>query len=271
MKHQRELALKIYKKLDDWIAVGNKAENDAMDEVCHVIKDAIESEQKIQVELNIKFMDFIIESKIFNYIDPPPEKLPPMENNNEGKFNIPQLRSLVKELSALADDSGRIQNRNVVQLLKRKSNNSATLCDFGGLPKAWSAFGQKGFEKMVRNLDSWGSGSVDFKLLATCCILLLSDLPSGTQLGDLRRQLGSQSEVDLDTFLSLKPWFAAQEASADREYSIPFPRLQHIKELIFDLFSSEGTLNVDTLATYLLPSSLMRVGPACSAYQDLLV
>ena len=38
LTHQRESSLKIYKKLDDWIAVGNKAENDAIDEVCTVIK-----------------------------------------------------------------------------------------------------------------------------------------------------------------------------------------------------------------------------------------
>lgn len=200
LKHQRELALKVYKKLDDWIAVANKAENDAIDEVCTVIKEAIESEHKIQVELNIKFMDFIIESKIFNYIDPPPEKLPPMESKNDAKFNIPQLRSFVKEVSALANANGRIQNRDVVQLLMRKSNNAASLGDFGGLPKGWNAFGQKGFEKMVRNLDSWASGSVDYKLLATTAILLLSELPGEAQLAELRSQLG-EGEVDLEKFL----------------------------------------------------------------------
>lgn len=178
LRHQRQLALRVYKKLEDWIAVANKAENDAIDEVCTVIKEAIEGEHKIQVELNIKFMDFVIESKIFNYIDPPPERLPAMENNNEAKFNIPQLKSLVKELSALADDRGHIKNRNVVQLLKTKACNSSSLGDLGGLPKTWGAFGQKGFEKMVRNLDSYATGSVDFRLLATCCVLLLSPLPT---------------------------------------------------------------------------------------------
>ena len=152
-------------------------------------------------------MDFIIENKIFNYIDPPPEKLPPLEHKNEAKFNIPQLRSLVKELSALADQSDRIQNRLVVELLLRKSNNSASLCDLGGLPKAWGEFGQKGFEKMVRNLDAWGTGSVDYKLVAICCILLLSEIPSEVQVTDLRTQLGNKDEVDLDTFLKSSIWF----------------------------------------------------------------
>jgi hypothetical protein len=153
----------------------------------------------------------------------------------------------------------------------RKSNNSSSLGDFGGLPKAWNTFGQKGFEKMVRNLDSWASGSVDYKLLATCSILLLSALPTQAQVDDLKSQLGSQQEVDSDTFLRSNPWFAPWEASPDRHYSIPFPRLQHIKELIFDLLSADGKLNVDTLTRYLLPTTLMRTGPAAGGYQDLLL
>ena len=43
LKLQREQSLAIYKKLEDWIAVSSKAENDAIDEVCDVVKDAIES------------------------------------------------------------------------------------------------------------------------------------------------------------------------------------------------------------------------------------
>jgi hypothetical protein len=89
LKHQRERALKVYKKLDDWISVSNKAENDAIEEVCTVIKAAIEGESKIQVELKINFMDFIVDQQIFNFIDPPPEKLPAMENVNVDKFSIP--------------------------------------------------------------------------------------------------------------------------------------------------------------------------------------
>jgi hypothetical protein len=42
LKHQRELSLRIYQKLDDWINVSSKAENDAIDEVCDIIKISIE-------------------------------------------------------------------------------------------------------------------------------------------------------------------------------------------------------------------------------------
>lgn len=78
----------MYQKLDDWIAVANKTENDAVDEMCGVMKTAIEEETKIQSELRIKFMDFCVDDKILNFIIPPPNKLPAMEDVREDRFNI---------------------------------------------------------------------------------------------------------------------------------------------------------------------------------------
>lgn len=59
--------------------VSSKAENDAIDEICDVIKESIEEQTKIQDELRIKFMDFFVDKGILNYIEPPPEKLEEME------------------------------------------------------------------------------------------------------------------------------------------------------------------------------------------------
>jgi hypothetical protein len=89
LKHQREQSLKVYQKLDDWIQVSSKAENDAIEEVCDVIKQAIEDQTKIQDELRIKFMDFFVDKGILNFIEPPPEKLDAMEEAQDGRFNIP--------------------------------------------------------------------------------------------------------------------------------------------------------------------------------------
>jgi len=43
----RSKAIKVYTKLDDWIHVSNKTENDSVNEMCIVIKSAIEEEKKI--------------------------------------------------------------------------------------------------------------------------------------------------------------------------------------------------------------------------------
>jgi hypothetical protein len=72
LREMRAKCMKVYQKLDDWILVAVKTENEAVDEMCVVIKRAIEEETKIQDELRIKFMDFCVDEKIMNYIVPPP-------------------------------------------------------------------------------------------------------------------------------------------------------------------------------------------------------
>lgn len=78
----------------------------------------------------------------------------------------------------LADAGAQILNRKAVELLLRKAQNSRTLGDMGGLPKEWSSFTNNDFEKLVRNLDIYNTGSIDYKVLATCCILLKSPVPN---------------------------------------------------------------------------------------------
>lgn len=47
LKEMRAKAIKVYSKLEDWIHVSNRSENDAVIEMCVVIKRAIEEEKKI--------------------------------------------------------------------------------------------------------------------------------------------------------------------------------------------------------------------------------
>ena len=72
----------------------------------------------------------------------------------------------------LGDQNDLISNRNAVELLARKAQNSRSLGDTGGLPKSWSSYNRNDFEKIIRNLDLSNSGKINYKVLATCCILL---------------------------------------------------------------------------------------------------
>jgi len=82
----------------------------------------------------------------------------------------------------LADEDGLILNRDAVGLLSRKAANSKSLCDVGGLPKDWGTFTRNDFEMILRNLDIYNTGSIDHKVLATCCILLKSNLPTDKEV-----------------------------------------------------------------------------------------
>lgn len=79
LKDMRNKANAVYKKLEDWIEVSAEAEIKAVDEMVEIVKAAIEEEVRIEDELRIKFMDFSIDSKVKNYIDPPPPRHPELE------------------------------------------------------------------------------------------------------------------------------------------------------------------------------------------------
>jgi len=274
LQYQRNLSLKIYQKLEDWIHVSNKAENDAIDQIADVIKDAIESEDKVQVELRINYMDFLVDHKIHNFIIPPPDVLAAMEEDIPTRFNIPQLNSLIQELAMLSGDNDLIANREAVNMLVRKVKNSSSFCDVGGLPKSWSQLTQTDFERMIRNLDPSNSGSINYKQFGTICILLQSGLPTSEDMEVMKKNL-QQPEVSSNCFLSEKLWFEKTEAQKDRNNSHAFPRVDKIKELLFDLHKGEnGTINMPKFTKTLMVGelrSIMANETKTSKYEDFVV
>lgn len=269
--HQRERSLKLYQKLDDWIAVSSKAENDAIEEVCDVIKEATEDQGKIQDELRIKFMDFFVDKGILNFIEPPPAKLAAMEEAAPSRFNIPQLQALTAELREVADADCRILDRQLVELLLRKAANSKSFGDLGSLPQEWLGCTRDDFENMVRNFDTTHCGSIDYREFATSCVLLNTPLPTAAEV----EAIGSafeQPEVSRDAFVGASCWFDATESSKDRNYSHPYNRAQLVKGILFDLHadSTTGLLSLPALPERLLLSHLRKGKAALKTYSDLI-
>jgi hypothetical protein len=83
-------------------------------------------------------MDFCVDEKIMNFIVPPPEHLPAMEEVRSDRFNINQLTTLLDELETLAKQHGNaIPNRVIFDLFVRKLENSKTIGDEASLPEEW--------------------------------------------------------------------------------------------------------------------------------------
>jgi len=125
LKQNRLNAIELYKKLDDWIYVAQKAEMDSIEEMCIVAKDAIESETKIQDELCIQFMDFTVDKSILNFITPAPPKLESMEDKRDYKFTIPQLQSIYDEMLQLENFSKgnkMVAHNSIIRLMMTKIN-----------------------------------------------------------------------------------------------------------------------------------------------------
>ena len=68
---------------------------DTIEEMCSVIKRAIDEESKIQHELRIKFMDFTVDNSTLNYVNPPIPKLEALEDWRNDRLCIPQLQCLI--------------------------------------------------------------------------------------------------------------------------------------------------------------------------------
>ncbi len=67
----RKMANNIYNKLDDWIILSNKAENEALNQLTNILKSSIEKEQKIKYELELDTFDVIVNFDVQNYIELP--------------------------------------------------------------------------------------------------------------------------------------------------------------------------------------------------------
>ncbi len=71
LKNMRRIAYTIYNKLEDWIILAIKAENEALNQLTNIIKSHIEKEKKIKYELELDTFDVMINMDIQNYIELP--------------------------------------------------------------------------------------------------------------------------------------------------------------------------------------------------------
>lgn len=68
LKNVRQLANTVYNKLDDWIILSIKSENEALDQLTDILKNKIEKEEKIKYELQLDTFDVIVNMDVQNFI-----------------------------------------------------------------------------------------------------------------------------------------------------------------------------------------------------------
>lgn len=71
----------------------------------------------------------------------------------------------------------------------RKLENSKTLGDEGSLPEDWRSFTEYDFWNMIRNLDKYNNGVINWKQLASFILLLKSPLPTDKNIEDYKQSL----------------------------------------------------------------------------------
>ncbi len=71
LKNMRKTANSMYNKIEDWIILAIKAENEALNQLTNILKSHIEKEKKIKYELELDTFDILINMDIQNYIELP--------------------------------------------------------------------------------------------------------------------------------------------------------------------------------------------------------
>ena len=167
--------------------MAQKAEMDAIEEMCIVIKDSIEEETKIQSELRINFMDFTVDQGVLNYITPPPPKHPPLEEKVSNRFTIPQIKQVIEELIQIKKFSA-IDGGDMMRLQplynffkSRKNNANSFQGDSTALPQSFLDMEMTQFMALIRNLAADTKGYIDYRQLLTYFILLCSEIPNQDQ------------------------------------------------------------------------------------------
>lgn len=121
-------------------------------------------------------MDFSIDCKVKNFIDPPPPKLPELEQVKPDRFTIPQLKHMVRDLQGLANEQGLIANNQICELFLRKIELAKKLSDDSGVPKSWHSLKKVDFIRLTRALDRYNKGFIEFQQLAVFICLLSSPI-----------------------------------------------------------------------------------------------
>lgn len=217
-----------------------------------VIKNAIEVQEKLQYELRIKYMDFFLDQKILNFLDPPPAILPAREEIRSERFTIEQLETLINEL-IISSEEDKLDNNAFITMLISRTENSKKFNDKNGAPTNWKAYKRSNFEKIIKNLDPGMTGFISLKEVALYLCILPSPLPQESELNTYRAQLEKWSGQDgakegfvtKENFQIAPCWVDGPEHSEDREQSHPYPRVKYLKGVLYDILKDHA--NDDTV------------------------
>ena len=257
LKNLRRLSLSVYNKLEDWIILAIKAENEALNQLTEMLKENIENESKIKYELALDTFDVIVNMDIQNYIELPPKLLPAKEVINHDKFNITQLQILMEELKTyLIEDennSNFIRSSTFINIFIKKFIASRNDNDvYYGIPNMLKNLNFYNYFKFIKKLDPNNSDLVSLKQIGTYFALLNSNVPSEDDIKNIVDQCEKiinyyeNPEIEKEQFVNIKFWFDENEKSETLPNHEDFHREVKLKEVLFDINkNNEEKININ--------------------------
>ena len=245
----RELKSKVtelYKEMNDWIGMRFNEEISSINNLSQYIHQAIENEIKIKPVLNLSGTDFLIESSMVTYEDPPkPRPTTPPEDAASGSLTVVQLEALTASLS-LSAPSGVISIQEFIQFLTDNSSKSSFMPKFS--PEQLS----------VLTLISWDGHYINWK---NFIVSLARPYPAPTlhTLMDalLRfRERYPSGQVNKEEYLEEHLWFECYPRDPaeydDLDAQLRFDRDFMIRNVFFEIYAdpSSGLLDYEDMLLY---------------------
>ena len=242
LKNFRRLSLTVYNKLEDWIILAIKAENEALNELTIMLKENIESESKIKYELALDTFDVIVNMDVQNYIELPPKPLPAKEVIDHNKFNIVQLKILMEELQTyLVENTSSIRSSTFISIFLKKYISSKNDNDvYYGIPNMLKNLSFYNYFKFIKKLDPENTDLISLKQIGTFFGLLSNVIPTKEEINEIKEQGKKLSGDDyplmtMSQFTQIKFWFDENEKSPTLKNHEDYHRDLKLKEILFDI------------------------------------
>ncbi|KAM3135115.1 hypothetical protein pb186bvf_012761 [Paramecium bursaria] len=227
LRQLKQAADQLYQKLDDWIFYTHHTELKALESICGLFRQYIEKEEKIQKEIQLKFVDVIISHEILNFLTPIPPPLTAREPVTKSRFSVSQLYNIIEDLRSITSTHLLIEIKALSQMLARQSGVLKLS------PSQWM--------KALKILDQNGNFNryVNVRQICTYLILLTSPVPREEDIQQYQQYLGG-AQVNKDTFVGAPAWFDDYEKVNEEENTNYFDRVTYIKELLFFVHKDEN-------------------------------
>ena len=247
LKNFRRLSLTVYNKLEDWIILAIKAENDALNELTVMLKENIESESKIKYELALETFDVIVNMDVQNYIELPPKPLPAKEVIDHNKFNIVQLKILMEELQTyLVENTSSIRSSTFISIFLKKYISSKNDNDvYYGIPNLLKELSFYNYFKFIKKLDPENTDLISLKHIGTFFALLCDVIPTKNEINSIKDQARKLSGDDyplltMSQFTQIEFWFDEKERSPTLKNHEDYHRDVKLKEILFDINKNQN-------------------------------
>jgi len=124
---------------------------------------------------------------------------------------------------------------------------------------------------MVKAFDMKLTGYISLKKVAVTFCVLSSPLPTEEQLKEYKdiliekklEQQGNDFFIGKNTFNKVPAWFDENEKSIDKPQTHPYPRIQNLKTILFDIMKDDDCLlnigEFTNLLTFKVPGREIKV------------